>query len=222
MNYKERIKDLFSKGEGRVIDLFYEVYNYVLSLDVSEQSEAIKYICENAKTFGTDEDNSIIIRRYFKEGTIEKNWDNANKFKTIIKEMAYDMSKDNADAKEFYSKLWESIISNKICKNKHEKALALFFIVDSKFIPYRAVGTGISMENEQYKNISQNIADKFMKDVDYILQIDYEQKTQKASLLTEKMCSLETLEEKSVFISMLLDKLESNFKEKLEDYINEN
>lgn len=221
MNYKEVIKDLFSKGDGRIIDLFYEVYNFVLTLDASEQAEAIQYICENAKTFENDEENNIIIRRYYREGMIERYWDNINKFKNIIKELAYDMSKNDADPTEFYLQLWKNITSNKVCKSKHEKALALFFVVDSKFIPYRAVGTGLSMENEQFKEISENIADRLMKDVDYILQIDYEQKTQRASLLAEIICSFESLEEKSVFISMLFDKIENNIKEKLEDYIKE-
>lgn len=222
MSYKERIKELFSRGEGRVIDLFYEVYNYVLSLDVSEQLGAIQYICDNAKTFGNDEENNIVIRKHFKDGMIEKYWNNANRFKHITKELAYDMSKNNVEAIDFYLKLWENIVSNKICKNKYEKSLALLMIVDSKFIPYRTVGMGLSMNDEEFQEISSDIANKTLKDIDYILQIDYEQKTQRTSLLVEKMSSFETLEEKSVFLAMLLDIIESNFKEKLEDYINEN
>ena len=222
MDYKEKIKDLFSKGEGRVIDLFYELYCYVVTLDSSVQAEAIQYICENAKTFEPDESNNIIVRRHYKEEMIEKYWDNINKFKDNIKQLAYDLSKNNASPIEFYTLLWENLISNKICKNKHEKALALFMVVDSKFIPYRSVGIGLFMENEQFNKLSKKIADKIMKDVDFILQINYDQKTQRASLLVEKLCACQTLEEKSVFLSMLLDKIESNFKEKLENYINEN
>lgn len=221
MNYKERIKELFSKGDGRVIDLFYEVYCYVCSLESSEQMAAIQYICDNAKNFENDEKDNIIIPKHYKDGMLERYWKNANRFRSAIKELAYDLSKNNVDSKEFYSLLWNNIISNKICKNKHEKALALFLVVDSKYIPYRAVGIGLSMENEQFNELSKKIAEKMMKDVDLILQIDYEQKTQRASLLVEKLCSCETFEEKSVFLSMLIDKLESDFKEKLEDYINE-
>lgn len=221
MNYKERIKELFSKGDGRVIDLFYEVYCYVSSLESLEQVAAIQYICDNVKNFENDEEDNIIIPKHFKDGMLERYWKNANRFRSTIKELAYKLSKNNTDAKDFYSLLWDNIVSNKICKNKHEKALALFLVVDSKYIPYRAVGIGLSMENEQFNELSKKIAEKMMKDVDLILQIDYEQKTQRASLLVEKLCSCETLEEKSVFLSMLIDKLESDFKEKLEDYINE-
>lgn len=221
MDYKEYIKNLFSKGDGRIIDLFYEIYCYVLSLDESEQVKAIQYICENVKNFENDKTDKIIIRQHYEEKIIEKCWKNATKFKGIIKELAFDSSKNNVKVTDFYLLLWKNLISNKICKNKYEKALALFMTVSTDFIPYRAVGSGLSMENEQFQQLSNNLSEEIMKDVDMILQINYEQKTQRASLLVEKLCSCNTLEEKSVFISMLIDKLESNFKEKLQEYIDD-
>lgn len=220
MTYKEKIKDLFSKGDGRVIDLFYEVFCYILSLENSEQIDVVQYVCEKAKTFGTDDENNIKIRKYYTEEKFIKCLNNAEKFKLKAKELVYDSSKNNVSMIDFYEQFWDMLTSNRICKNRYEKALALFFVVDSDLVPYHAVGVGLSMDDSLFATILTERIEPLMNDVDMILRIDYDEKTQRASLLVDKLLSLETIEQKSVFMAILIDKLDDIFKEKLDKYIN--
>lgn len=219
MDYKEKITELFSKGEGRLVDLFYELFCYILTLDFKQQVDSLQFVCENAKKIKNSDDNTIIIKEYYKEGMIEKYWENAIRLKDQSQQLAFDCSKNNIKLVDFYEKLWNLILTNKYCRSKREKAFGLCLIIDSNFIPYRAVGIGISMDDEQFNNIINEIKEFAIADMDMILQINYEQKTQQASLLAEKLQQLETLEQRSIFLSLLIEKIESKLKEKIQDYI---
>ena len=71
------------------------------------------------------------------------------------------------------------------------------------------------MEEDQYKAVLDRLDDDLLKDTDYILKCDYEQKTQPASLLVDHLLSLQTKEEQAVYMSIIINRLKKNIKEKI-------
>jgi len=59
--------------------------------------------------------------------------------------------------------------------------------------------------------------DNFVKNA--ILNLYYEQKTQRASLLVDKLLSLEDKQLQAVYMTMIINEVEENIKDQLKDYI---
>lgn len=219
MNFKEKIEFLFCNGNGRIIDLFYELFILLSSLTLDEQYEAFQYICENAKSLTPNEETNIIIKKHYTDKKIEESLPKVkSKFAREAKKMIIESSKANIPSDIFYKKIWDLIISNKICKSKHEKALATFIFVDDDFIPYIPVGTGISMEDEQFSSIVESFDTNLLQQTEMILNMKYDQKTQQASLLVEKLQTL-NYEEQTVYLSCILRMVEDRIKEALKEKI---
>lgn len=221
MNFKEKIDFLFCNSSGRIIDLFYELFIFLSSLNIDEQYEAFQYICENAKSLSPNGESHIIIKKHYTDKKFEQYFPKVKS--TFIKEakkMIIESSKTNLPADVFYKKIWDLIISNKICKSKYEKALATFLFVDDDFIPYIPVGTGISMEDEQFSSIVESFDTNLLRQTEFILNMQYDQKTQQASLLVERLQTL-NFEEQSVYLSCILqiveDRIKNTLKEKIDN-----
>lgn len=220
MEFKRVIDPIMRRSDGRVVDVFFELFTLLSSLEKDIQVSAFQYICENIKDVDYTEDNRIAIKKYYTAEQIKKYIPRIKeRFTNEMTAILYDASKNKLSSEEFYKKIWLLINSNKICKNKREKALATFFFVDSDLIPYRAVGQGISMTDDEYSSIIDSLDTDLVKDMGLIMQIEYKQKTNRASLLVEKLDSLNTLEEKAVFLSMILQKAEDNIKQEIRESI---
>lgn len=215
MDYQKKLDAIISKSEGKVIDVFYEMFSLIVSLEEEIQVEAFQYLCENVKSIKIDESETIAVKEHFTEEKLLKYIPNIKeRFFKAVKELTFNSSKNNVSANDLYKQVWNMIISNKYCKTKHEKALATFIFVDSDFIPYKAVGTGISLEEDTYFSILDSL-DDIIKESEMITQVDYEQKTQQSSLLVERINSLDSFEKQSVFMATILDMVEENIKSEL-------
>ena len=152
MDYQTKIKSFLSTCSGRVMNVYYELYTIVDSLEDSNQAAAIQYICENYYEF--ENDSSYEIKKdYYSDKQLEQI---SRKFTKIdlnglIESLANESSQKGVSPDEFYSILWNTI--KKKFKTKRELALALSVITKNELIPYRAVGIGLSMTDEEYKEL---------------------------------------------------------------------
>ena len=219
MEFQEKISQIFTKSDGLVIDVFYELYIYINSLDVEQQYAAFRYICENAKCYKADEQNLVAVKKHFTQEKLEKYLPKLNDcFVEKIQNTIIECSKSNVPEDVLYYEVWNIIQAKKICKTKHEKALALFLFANNEFIPYTPVGTGISMEDDKYQTIINSFDPSLLKQTKIIMQMRYEQKTQRSSLLVEKLQKL-NFEAQSVYLSIILDMLEQKIKDELKSKI---
>lgn len=215
MKFKEKIDKIFTQSDGLVIDVFYELYVFINSLESEQQYKAFGYMCENAKRGEIDEDNLVVVKKHFTEEKIDKYLAKVkDRFVEEIEKMIVDSSKNNIPSDVFYGKVWNLIQSNKICKTRYEKALATFTFVDNVLIPYIPVGTGLSMEDDKFNSIIDSFDASIIKETKMIMQMKYDQKTQKSSLIVEKLQNL-NFEEQSVYLSIVLDMLEEKIKDEL-------
>ena len=219
MDFKKRIDQILTRSNGLVIDVFYELYIFINSLDSEQQFDAFSYMCENAKCSSVDEENLVNVKNHFTEERLDKYLTKVkNRFVQEIEKMIVDSSKNGIPSDAFYKEVWNLIQSNKICKTKYEKALATFTFVDNALIPYIPVGTGLSMEDDKFNSIIDSFDPSIIKETRMIMQMKYDEKTQKSSLIIEKLQNL-SFEEQSVYLSIVLDMIEERIKDDLKSKI---
>ena len=117
--------------------------------------------------------------------------------------------------KDFYAKLWEkAIIENIFLVEEKEKIFALYYFWKDERTPYFDVSYGLEMSNEEFVEIRKN-KEELLKKVNFVLNIDYLQKTQRSSLLLEIIDECEDEKEKAVVLAHGLDVVETKGIEKL-------
>lgn len=211
MDFEKDIFSFLSTCDGVISSVFYELYMKIGALEEIDQIHAVTYVCENYDKIKCDYSNKITKKYYTDEqlDKISEKFIRSNLRGKIVK-IAEDSSKAMKSKEDFYSDLWLSL--TKEYKSKRERALILYEIVNSVYVPYRPVGVGISMSNDEYKKNLDSIGKECLDDTHYILALNYAQKTQMASLLAEKYNQLQTLEEQSVYLATIIRLVEQNIK----------
>lgn len=201
----EKIREYLSKCEGLLTDVLYDVYSIVMSYDPEYQAEALMYVCENIYKIESDgsikaKKRNISEEQYIKSlNRIEK------KLNQYITETAEEYSKNERSPIDFYSEIWNYIQSSKLCKSKRDRVIAMVLLSKNDNVPYISVGIGTSMEEEEFKSIIDNFDENIINKIKYILEIDYDQLTQKSSLLLNIISSLNTEKEKIVLLGLILE-----------------
>lgn len=220
MNYEKILYQYLSTCDGIIRNVFFNLYTIVETLEKKEQPAAVKYICENA--FKIESDNSYRIDKeyYTKEQAQKAELKISQKFTPTLNSLITDCSQKQVPVIEFYEKAW-LLIQSSVLKTKRERALALFRLVSHELIPYRSVGIGITMENEEYKSIVASLGNDLLNDMEYILRLDYEQRTQRASLLVDRLLSLNSKQSQAVYMAILLDAIEDKVKDEIKSTLQE-
>lgn len=135
----------------------------------------------------------------------------------MIYDEANTSSQHNVQPIDFYRKIWTKLCS--YCKSDRERAYVLFTLADHELIPYRNVGIGISMSEKDFSAGIKIIKDKLFEDTRYILKLSYEQKTQYASLILDKLLSLEDKNLQTIYLSMIIKFVEKDLKDRIKDFV---
>ncbi len=217
MEYKKKLTDFLSTCSGKVSNVFFEIYKIIDSLDQKEQPLALMFVCENIFKIDTDSSDRI-EKEYYTDVQIKKAHEkNENKFLPWLSDTIMHCIAHNIPAQQFYEMAWETIQHKQFFKTKRERAIGLFTLVDHELIPYRGVGVGITLSEEEFDEIYESLVSTHLEETEYILSVPYEQKTQKASLIVKKLDLLNSEEEKAVYLSVVMNQIERNIKDKLRE-----
>lgn len=218
MNYKKILADFLSTCDGSILDVFYSIYSIIESLEKEEQPSAVMYLCENIHSLESDYSKRI-EKRYYTDEQAQKAHKKINKkFKKVLNDLIEESSKKFVEPIVFYRVVW-NMIQSSIFTTKRERAFALFRVVDHDLIPYRGVGIGLTMDQNKYEAIVDTLEKTVLDDTEYIIKLNYDQKTQRASLLVDKLLSLNNKEEQSVYMAIIMNEIESNIKEDIKTVI---
>lgn len=220
MDYVAEINQYLSTCSGRVIDVFYELYQIIKGVDDEQQGGAVQYLMEHVTR--TESDETVLAKEHYTQKQIEtiSRKLQRGKLQEFIDRAAGEASKAGADPLEFYTSIW-GYIKGKYGKSDRECASALFTLADSSMIPYKAVGTGLTLDNEKYREIARGLRGGVLDEVEYILKLSYDQKTQAASLLADRLLSVEDEETRAVLMSLFINAVEDRMKNKLRQSVEE-
>ena len=218
MDYKRQLDAYLSTCAGGVLNVFYEIYQIIKSVEPDSQPEAVMYFVDTLDQSHSDESHEV-TKDYYTEKQLNAAREKfrKKKIRTLITQEVNEASKNNVPPIGFYRNIWGKLTS--YCKNDREAAYVLFTLVDHRLIPYRGVGIGVSMSDEEYEACVQKIGDTVFWDTMYIFQLNYEQKTQYASLLVDKLLALEDRNLQTVYMSLILKMVEKNMRDRLKSSI---
>lgn len=199
---KELIYNAFTMTAQRNVNFVYQLTDLILEQDESVQYKLFQYVCEKWGTL--ESSGEIAPPEVISESKCEK-------YKVLYGEMVDGTLLSyirlgllkNWDRDEFYKQLWMNISSNTLWTEKEEKAFAIYYIVIDARSPYFNIGSGLRMSNEDYSHLQDEVFDKIQK-FHFINALEYEQKTEKASLICNLIEELETPEKKAVLMSRII------------------
>lgn len=108
---------------------------------------------------------------------------------------------------DFYGRLWEYISTNACLPTLEARVIGLFKCAIDENLPYYAINRSeaLSMDQETYEAHIASIGEEKLRRMEYILNADFDQKTQQASLTLKMMESCGSFEERTVFLTRVFD-----------------
>ena len=221
MDYIKQITDYLETCDGKITDVLYELYSILESFEYDEQIKAFQFFCENNHKIKSD-GSHFIQKKYYTDNQIEISFDRLYRkdILNVIESLVRNSIKNNVLPTQFYKELWDLVQSSKICKIKRDRVLALFFIMDNDLIPYKNTGFGEQMDESTYNDIVDEIDSELVNEIEYIINLDLEQKTQKSSLLLDRLLSVQNKKQRIVLFSIILDTEKNKLKDDIKTYIN--
>ena len=219
MDYKEYLVSYLSSCSGKVRDIVFELLDYIESLPQELQVPALQFLCDNI--FDTRSDYSKPVKSHYTDEQAAKSQSKITvKFLQELENLIKSSVMQNSSAIDFYKEAWNEIHTSKF-RVKRDRALALFALLNQDLIPYRKVGVGLSVTEEAYHNITENLSNNILADAKFILKMDYEQKTQASSLLVDRLLTLKTPEEQAVYMAQILNFVEHSLRMKIKNVVDE-
>lgn len=185
-------------AEGSLTDFFDELYNC---------------LCEKGDEPGTilkqfvDEYFVYIKKEKGKTSKFEMNIERQNIariYMPLVDGYIDYLSKQGLDEIKFYNKLWKFIHQKDIFPNAEVSRVVFIWMWKNHLIPYFCLGNMEMMQTDEFKRILDKLKLPARK-MEFILEYGYMQKTQRARALLRILDELETDDEKSVFLAVLLD-----------------
>ena len=212
---KAQIYGAFSTCSQTDVNFAVQIIELIRAQEENIQSELLQYVCELWATVKSSKEIEVpeMISKVHYE-----------KLKSLYGEMV-DASLlsytrkgllEGWDRKIFYSHLWNFISKNIMWSNIEEMAFALYYIAIDSRTPYYNVGSGLKMSGDDYSSIQDEIFEE-IREFRFIVALDFQQRTEEASLILNLINRMETEEQKVVLISRII----AYYKEKIEKIINQ-
>lgn len=134
--------------------------------------------------------------------------------KELVSGMVDKLISQDLDEKDFYNKLWESVKQNELLNDNDERICALYLIWKEPRIPYFKLERGLKMANEEFTKSTERLSMEINKAM-YILNSNFEQRTERASLLIDLLDNIDCKEDKSVVMVQILSALEKRVLKKI-------
>ncbi len=152
---------------------------------------------------GTPTDGSMklptVITKTEERGLMER-------YGSYMDQKIENLIEDNLEEHEFYEKLAEFIVSDDMLQDGAAGAIAIFDCVIDKRFPYHRVDVSkaLTMDQERYLEIIKSIGDNKLDQIDSALNYDFDQKTERASVVLSLIEARENYEERVVMMSRVL------------------
>lgn len=207
---EEKIHDLCSKADAD-INLCRVAYTVIDNAPKEERAALLEAFVVGYSNTPTD--HSVDLPHFMDHDEQERI---RQKYGRQVDKRMVALQKMGLSEKEFYDKLWNYLSSTPFLPNFEARVVALYNCVIDKRLPYFAIDrrSALSMEQDEFVSLLASIGEKTFDRMEYILNADFDQKTEQASLIVSMMDSLKSFEERTVFLARLI----SHFKtERLRD-----
>lgn len=128
------------------------------------------------------------------------------RYGNLVDTRVEELQKQNLSEKDFYAQLWAFICESPALPNEKARIIALFDCAIDKRLPYFKLDRDrvLSMENEEYQDICTQIGDDAFAKLEFILNGDFDQKTEQASLVIQMMDKMQDYTQRCVFLTRII------------------
>ena len=183
--------------KGEKYDITAEIFRMIK--EEKEPDSALQYFLMKANGIESSEEKEAEI--FF---TVTEINEYEKKFGKLVEGIIDKLISQKLEEDEFYSQIWNRIERpDSEFETEKEKVFALYKIWMNRKVPYFKLSDGMKMQNEKYKNIA---TEKMMqvKKASFIVNSEFEQRTEKSSLLLDLIEQCESEEEKVVMLALIL------------------
>lgn len=199
-NACEKMNYLISNAVANV-NLVAVCYQLIKTAPVDEQPELLEYFFVGYKSIPTTEE--LKLPKTISGEDERKYMLHYGKLVDIHME---ELQKQNLFEKDFYSQLWAFIFESPVFPNEKARIIALFDCAIDKRLPYFKLDRdrALSMENEEYRKICAQIGDDMFAKLGFILNANFDQKTEQASLVVQMMDKMPDYIQRCVFLTRVI------------------
>lgn len=198
----EKIEKMLSTFKGSYMDICFQIYPIMLNCD--NPAGLLQYFYENYEDIESSEEDEIAITFSQQEKS-----DLRNQYGGLVDGILDKLIKKNLESSIFYQELWNNINCDILFETQREKVFAMSYILIDPRIPYFEMAEGMKMSNEIFRDYFFSLK-KFLKKARFIITNEYEQQTERASLLLDLFDEVQDKEEKVILMSYIIAFLGEN------------
>lgn len=208
-NINNRIEENFKLAKTWDINLAYQTFLIINSVDTDKQAEVLQFVAEKwmrVKQIQQLPVPEIVTRNEYKK--YEKIY--GEMINSILQTYLMLGIENNWGKQIFYSALWKEISQNMICDDEKKKTFFLYYVLIDERIPYYQLEKGIKLNRISIMNSIETLQkSEYMEKFQLIDLMEWETPVEKASCLMKLFSSLKNEAEKIVFMAMILDEFEN-------------
>lgn len=133
-----------------------------------------------------------------------------HRYGPIVDAYLEELQEEDFTEGEFYERLWNYIAESPVFQDKKARIIALFNCAIDRRIPYFQINRTkiLSMDDEEYYAIQEAIGNKLFAKLEYVLNANFEQKTERASLIVQMLDSCTNYKERCVLMTRIISYFE--------------
>lgn len=200
MNTSEQLAHLIGQAKADV-QLAAAGFSMISSAPTDEQPQLLKEFIVGYKTAPSSCElklPQLISDDEERHGMLRYGWSNDSMLQILQKA---DLSED-----DFYAQLWDYLKNSPVFPDTKMRIVALFYYSIDHRLPYYKLDRdqALTMENAEYRDACRRIGDDVLGRMEYILDADFDQKTEQASLIVRMMDELPDHVSRCVFMSRII------------------
>ena len=201
----EKINFLVSHARAN-LNLCVAAYQIIEKTSIEDRPTLMETFIRGFKNTRTDE--SIEIPEVFNEETEHAY---TRRYQRIVDGHLEEFLNAGFSKEDFYAELTNYIMTDKNLLDDGARAFAIFDCCIDKRLPYACVDltSGMRMENEEYAACIEQLVEDIDR-VNYILNANLQQKTERASLLLRELDSCDDFKKKTVLMATILNRYDAD------------
>lgn len=181
ISFVDQLSDFLSTANGSAFNICAGLYNIILSAEEIQHAALFERAINLYEDIDSAETIKIPVSPYDGQKKMLK-----EKYGDIVNSFIEFFVSQKDSIEKFYANMWKSIQNDTFFPTEASKVFAFYYVVIDSRVPYFELDQGYGMSNESYRKLRKKHA-TLLKKVRYILNAEFEQKTEQASILLQEL-----------------------------------
>lgn len=180
-SFVDQLSDFLSTADGSTFNVCAGLYNIILGAEEIQHATLFERAINLYEDVDSAKTNKVPVSPYDGQKKVLK-----EKYGDIVNSFIEFFVSQKDSTENFYANIWSSIQNDTFFPTEASKVFAFYYVVIDRRVPYFELDQGYRMSNESYRKLRKKHA-TLLKKVRYILNTEFEQKTEQASILLQEL-----------------------------------